>query len=124
MSLIDLLFRRNKVAEKRNRICGNVMDLVDLPGYGEVVVRCRVACEGEGCPKPQLLTLKALNESREGGVIEVVTDNLSTVETIPSMMNIYEGQHLATIRDADRWRIYVCRGMDNPPERYQPKAGN
>jgi tRNA 2-thiouridine synthesizing protein A len=94
---------------RRHGIYTNVGGNVDLPGHGLVQIYCRVACEGEGCPKPQLLTLKALNESPVGAVVEVVTDNLSVVETIPSMMDIYEGCHLGTIRGENNWRIYVRR---------------
>ncbi len=110
MYLINL-FRKKKdsSAMKRHRVCTDVVESVELPGHGVVEVRCRVACEGQGCPKPQLLTLKALNESPEGSVVEVITDNLSAVETIPSMMDIYEGRHLGTIRNEDHWRIYVRR---------------
>lgn len=110
MSLLDL-FRNKKrmAAPQRHRVCTDVAERVELPGFGVVEVCCRVACEGEGCPKPQLLTLKALNESPEGAVIEVLTDNLSAVETIPSMMDIYEGRHLGTVREGERWRIYVRR---------------
>lgn len=105
------LFRRKNVARavKRHRVSSDVVENVELPGHGVVEVKCRVSCEGEGCPKPQLLTLKALNECPEGAVVEVITDNLSAVETIPSMMDIYEGQHLGTIRNETHWRIYVRR---------------
>lgn len=103
---------RSKAPEKakqRQRVCHEVAEQTELPGYGEVAVRCRVSCVGEGCPKPQLMTLKALDESQDGFVVEVVTDNLSAVETIPSMMDIYGGQHLGTIREENCWRIYVRR---------------
>ena len=82
---------------------------VDLPGYGLVEVGCRLDCEGEGCPRPQLRTLKALDENANGVVVEVITDNPSVVETISSMMDMFEGHHLATIKDKDTWRIYVRR---------------
>ncbi|MGM0595299.1 MAG: sulfurtransferase TusA family protein [Pseudomonadota bacterium] len=109
--LLRNIFRSNKTekAKQRQRVCHEVAEEMDLPGYGAVAVRCRVSCVGEGCPKPQLMTLKALDESRDGNVVEVVTDNLSAVETIPSMMDIYGGQHLATVREESCWRIYVRR---------------
>lgn len=105
------LFRHKPgdVSARRHRISTQTGESVYLPGHGMVQIYCRVACEGEGCPKPQLLTLKALNESPVGSVVEVVTDNLSVVETIPSMMDIYEGVHLGTIRGEENWRIYVRR---------------
>ena len=110
MFLSDLFHLNRDIAPaKRRRVCMKVAGQVDLPGHGLVEVGCRVACEGEGCPRPQLLTLKALNEGPKGVVIEVITDNLSVVETIPSMMDIYEGRHLGTIRGPNNWCIYVRR---------------
>lgn len=109
MFLTNLFRKKRPGVVKRHRVCSDVVESVELPGHGVVEVSCRVSCEGEGCPKPQLLTLKALNEAPDGSVVEVITDNLSAVETIPSMMDIYEGQHLGTIRNETHWRIYVRR---------------
>lgn len=103
---------RNKApakAKQRQRVCHEVSEERELAGFGHVAVRCRVSCIGEGCPKPQLMTLKALDENEDGAVVEVITDNLSAVETIPSMMDIYGGQHMATVREESCWRIYVRR---------------
>lgn len=110
MHLFDL-FRLNigALPADRRHACDRVADKVDLPGYGVMEVGCRLACEGEGCPRPQLRTLKALDEIDKGVVIEIITDNPSVVETIPSMMHMFEGQHLATVRGTDNWHIYVRR---------------
>ncbi|MCW8936124.1 MAG: sulfurtransferase TusA family protein [Gammaproteobacteria bacterium] len=94
---------------QRHRSVTRINESVELPGYGLVQIGCRVECESEGCPRPQLLTLKALNDVDRGVVVEVVTDNLSVVETMPSMMDIYEGVHLATVQGKDNWCIYVRR---------------
>jgi len=99
-------------ADRRQRVCHEIAENRELPGYGTVAICCRVSCVGEGCPRPQLMTLKALDESRDGAVVEVITDNLSAVETIPSMMDIYGGQHMATLREETCWRIYVRREND------------
>jgi TusA-related sulfurtransferase len=98
---------RRKVC--RRQVCKKVEEKVDLPGYGVVEVGCRLDCEGEGCPRPQLRTLKALDEHERGVVVEIISDNPSVVETIPSMMDMFEGQHLATVKNADNWHIYVRR---------------
>jgi tRNA 2-thiouridine synthesizing protein A len=112
MSVFDFFRRKPEAdANKRHLIQSNIEQVVELPGYGEVEVSCRIDCEGESCPRPQLLTLKALNDCEEGAVVEVVTDNLSAVETIPSMMDVYEGRHLATLREGNLWRIYVRREL-------------
>lgn len=110
MHLFDL-FRRNISALPADRchVCDRVADKVDLPGHGKVEVGCRLACEGEGCPRPQLRTLKALDENDKGVVIEIITDNPSVVETVPSMMDMFEGRHLGTVKEKNNWRIYVCR---------------
>jgi len=110
MFLGDLFHWKDEEASvQRRRSVTRINESVELPGYGLVQIGCRVECESEGCPRPQLLTLKALNEVDRGVVVEVVTDNLSVVETIPSMMDIYEGVHLCTVQGKDNWCIYVRR---------------
>jgi len=104
-----LRLHRRTVASEGVNVGSRVAKNVELPGYGAVKVGCRLDCEGEGCPRPQLRTLKALNENANGVVVEIITDNPSVVETISSMMDMFEGRHLATIKDRDNWRIYVCR---------------
>jgi TusA-related sulfurtransferase len=105
------LFQLNMwgASAKRRHICNRVTENIELPGLGFVEVGCRLDCAGEGCPRPQLRTLKALDENEKGVVIEIITDNPSVVETIPSMMDMFEGQHLATVRNKDSWHIYVRR---------------
>ena len=110
MRLLNLFHQNIRtLTADRCQVCNSVGEKVDLPGYGIMEVGCQLDCEGEGCPRPQLRTLKALNENEKGVVIEVITDNPSVVETIPSMMDMFEGQHLATVKGADNWRIYVRR---------------
>jgi len=83
---------------------------VDIGGLGRIRVARSVNCIGDGCPKPQLLTLKALNQLPEGSVVELISDNPSAVETIPSMMMAAYGAHIATVRDESCWRVYVRKG--------------
>jgi len=104
------LFQASAKAEHGDQRGGSaVSEKVELPEYGTVEVGYRLVCEGEGCPRPQLRTLKALDENERGVVIEVITDNPSVVETVPSMMDMFDGQHLATVKSEDNWRIYVRR---------------
>ena len=83
---------------------------VELPGIGRIQVARTLDCMGDGCPKPQILTLKALNQVPAGLVVELVSDNPTAVETIPAMMDAAYGQHLATIREVGYWRVYVRKG--------------
>jgi len=110
MFLTNILRRNAITASAEECSAGErINEKVDLPGIGVVEVGCRLACEGQGCPRPQLRTLKALDENANGVVVEIATDNPSVVETIPSMMDMFNGQHLATIKGKDNWRIYVRR---------------
>ncbi|MBL4690585.1 MAG: sulfurtransferase TusA family protein [Rhodospirillales bacterium] len=64
-------------------------------------------CIGDSCPRPQLMTKKALNDAAPGDVIEVLVDNSSSVEAIPPMMNDLGASHLETVKAKRSWEIYV-----------------
>ncbi len=67
----------------------------------------RLDCIGDSCPRPQLMTKKALKEVAPGDVIELLIDNPSSVEAIPPMLSDLEASHLETVK-ADRcWKVYV-----------------
>ena len=66
-----------------------------------------VDCLGDSCPRPQLMTKKAVKNSSSGDVIEVLIDNPSSMEAIPPLMADIGAAHLETIK-ADRcWEVYV-----------------
>ena len=66
-----------------------------------------VDCIGDSCPRPQLMTKKALGAAASGEVIEVLVDNPSSVEAIPPMMDDLAASHLETIKQDRCWKIYV-----------------
>ena len=80
---------------------------VEIAQYGCLYVTLSLNLIGDTCLRINLLTKRAFAEAMEGDIIEVVTDNLSSVETIPFMSPNYNGVHLATCQDAQCWRIYV-----------------
>ena len=66
-----------------------------------------VNCLGDSCPRPQLMTKKAVKNGSPGDVIEVLIDNPSSMEAIPPLMVDIGAAHLETIK-ADRcWEVYV-----------------
>ncbi|MBT3307413.1 MAG: sulfurtransferase TusA family protein [Alphaproteobacteria bacterium] len=67
----------------------------------------KLDCIGDSCPRPQLMTKKALSDAAPGDVIEVLVDNPSSVEAIPPMMNDLGASHLETVKAARCWEIYV-----------------
>ena len=75
---------------------------------GAVVrVARRVDCLGDSCPRPQLLTRKALGEVASTEVIEVVLDNPSSVEALPPMCGPLGAHHLETVKSDRCWRVYI-----------------
>ena len=66
-----------------------------------------IDCIGDSCPRPQLMTKKALSLASPGDVIEVLVDNPSSMEAIPPMMNDLGTSHLETVKAERCWEIYV-----------------
>lgn len=80
---------------------------VTLSDGATYAIARKLDCIGDSCPRPQLMTKKALTEASPGDVIEVLVDNPSSVEAIPPMMNDLGASHLGTVKSARCWEIYV-----------------
>ena len=78
-----------------------------LPDGTMVTVKQQIDCLGDSCPRPQLMTKKALSGAAAGDVIEVLIDNPTSMEAIPPMMKDLASTHLATVRAERCWRIFV-----------------
>lgn len=72
-----------------------------------VKITRRVDCMGDSCPRPQLMTKKAVAEMGSGDVVEVMLDNPSSVEALPPMCDELNATHLETIKAPNRWRVYI-----------------
>lgn len=70
-------------------------------------VAARVDCLGDNCPRPQLMTKKAITKAAPSQVIEVLVDNPSSMEAIPPMMPGLSATHLETVKGDRRWEIYI-----------------
>lgn len=68
-----------------------------------------VDCIGDSCPRPQLMTKKALSGAASGDVIEVRIDNPTSMEAIPPMMPELASTHLGTLKADRYWRVIVRR---------------
>jgi tRNA 2-thiouridine synthesizing protein A len=97
------LFGPKKARQDRDAPAGAVT-LGDGATYR---VARRIDCRGDSCPRPQLMTKKALGEINRSEVIEVLVDNPSSVEALPPMCPPLDASHLETVK-ADRcWRVYI-----------------
>ena len=81
--------------------------VVDVPGHGSMVADASVDLSGETCLRTNLVTKRVLDAAPAGTVIEIVSDNLSSVETIPFMLGGHNCIHLATIHGDGGWKIYA-----------------
>lgn len=94
---------------------GSKKKVDEVAGGGEAVladgrklpIARRVDCRGDSCPRPQLMTKKAVGEIAPGAVVEVLVDNPTSVEALPPMCNELDATHLATIKDPACWRVYI-----------------
>lgn len=80
-----------------------------LSNGSRVQVARRVDCRGYSCPRPQLMTKKAVNEVGSGAVVEVLVDNPTSVEALPPMCDELNATHLETIKDPACWRVFIKR---------------
>ena len=62
---------------------------------------------GDSCPRPQLMTKKALGEAVSGAVIEVRVDNPTSMEALPTVVGAVGGTHLVTVKADRHWRVFV-----------------
>ncbi len=67
----------------------------------------QVDCIGDSCPRPQLMTKKAISRARMNDVVEVMVDNPSSMEAVPPMCPELDATHLETVTDKHCWKIYI-----------------
>ena len=70
-------------------------------------ISTHIDCLGDSCPRPQLMTKKALGLASAMDVVEVAIDNPTSMEAIPPMCSSLNATHLETIKQDSHWNIYV-----------------
>jgi TusA-related sulfurtransferase len=80
---------------------------VELPAHGTILVDGACDFTGDTCLRTNLLTKMALDHCAAGAVLEIASDNLASVETIPFMLPGHGCIHLATVRSPTGWLIYA-----------------
>lgn len=67
----------------------------------------RVDCLGDSCPRPQLMTKKALGAAASNDIIEVAVDNPTSMEALPPMCVQLSSTHLETVAVDNGWHVYL-----------------
>ncbi|MBL0141731.1 MAG: sulfurtransferase TusA family protein [Betaproteobacteria bacterium] len=81
--------------------------VVQIPGHGMMVADACVDLSGESCLRTNLVTKRVLDAAQTGTVVEIASDNLSAVETIPFMLAGHGCVHLGTVHIEGGWKIYA-----------------
>lgn len=78
-----------------------------VPGLGQIVADICVDLTAQTCLRTNLVAKRVLDAAPAGTVVEIISDNLSAVETLPFMLPGHDCTHLATVRDAGAWRVFA-----------------
>ncbi|HKK05255.1 MAG TPA: sulfurtransferase TusA family protein [Gammaproteobacteria bacterium] len=92
---------------KKDNASSPAGEAVTLDNGTSVTPTQLVDCLGDSCPRPQLMTKKAMSKMVSGEVLEVRIDNPTSMEAIPPMMPELQGTHLGTVKTDRYWRVIV-----------------
>ncbi len=87
--------------------------VIEVREFGPIQVQVAIDCRGAVCPRPQLLTMKTLEQMQDGEVLELLVDNPSSIEAIPAMTLTLGSTHLITVKETDYWSIYLRKDIDD-----------
>lgn len=75
---------------------------------GDVIeVTTQVNCMGDSCPRPQLMTKKAVGAAAANDIIEIAVDNPTSMEALPPMCPQLSATHLETVAVDQGWHVYI-----------------
>lgn len=80
---------------------------VTLSDGQTISVSTSVDCLGDSCPRPQLMTKKAVSKAGSGDVVSVLVDNPTSMEALPPMCDGMDAVHLETLSDQRGWQVLI-----------------
>lgn len=93
--------------KKKDAAASGPVGEATLSNGNVITITQSVDCIGDSCPRPQLMTKKAVGQVGTGDVIEVLVDNPSSVEALPPMCDELGATHLETIQAPRCWKVYI-----------------
>ncbi|AOU97651.1 hypothetical protein BI364_06485 [Acidihalobacter yilgarnensis] len=82
---------------------------VALEDGSSVAVDEWVDCLGDSCPRPQLMTKKALGKASSGQVVGVKIDNPTSFEAVLAMLPELNGTLLGSPKGDRGWQVVIRR---------------
>ncbi len=76
----------------------------------QIKVDKQVDARGTACPGPLLEAKRAITSLEMGGVMELLSSDLSTNKDIPKWSKKIGHEYLGVLEEAGYWRIFVKRG--------------
>jgi tRNA 2-thiouridine synthesizing protein A len=98
------LFSRKTKEENNQQVDLQEVKLSDGNSYQ---ITQQIDCIGDSCPRPQMMTKKAINSAETNDVVEIIVDNPSSMEAVPPMGPQIGATHLETVTDNNCWKIYL-----------------
>lgn len=96
---------------KKNKAAQAPQSEVTLSDGRVLAVTTRVDCLGDSCPRPQLMTKKAVSAAAGDEVIEVAVDNPTSMEALPPMCPQLSATHLETVAVDNGWHVYIQKNQ-------------
>jgi len=100
---MGLFGKKDKSSNADNR-SGQTVTLNNGQSY---TISASVDCLGDSCPRPQLMTKKALASSSPNDVVEVLVDNPTSMEALPPLCPGLAATHLETVNYNKGWQVYI-----------------
>jgi len=101
---MGLFGKKNKDSEDQTNSSSREVTLENGQSFQ---VSKTVDCLGDSCPRPQLMTKKALSASASQDVIEILVDNPTSMEALPPMCAGLNATHLDTTSVKNGWQVYI-----------------
>ena len=98
------LFSRKTKEENNEQVDLQEVTLSDGNSYK---ITQQIDCIGDSCPRPQMMTKKAINSAETNDVVEIIVDSPSSMEAVPPMGPQIGATHLETVTDNNCWKIYL-----------------
>ena len=100
---MQLFYRKSKKEDNQKT---NLQEVKLSDGISYSLTQ-QLDCLGYSCPRPQMMTKKALNDMHTNDVVEITVDNPSSMESVPPMGSQLGASHLETVTEKKCWKIYM-----------------
>ena len=96
----------SRITNNKDAQIVNLIKIKQIDGISYRLVQ-QLDCLGNSCPRPQMMTKKALSCMQTNDILEITVDNPSSMEAVPPMGPQLGATHLETVTENKSWKIYM-----------------